>query len=76
MIHFGKVPNEDKVIIEVSDIDLIHLQAVLTSMPLTERRGDWPKIKELIENDPELREWLRGGSKFNESREGGHYAVL
>ena len=64
MIHFGKAPNEDKVVIEVSDGDLVSLQAVLSSMPLTERRGEWPKIKELIETDPDLNRYLKmGGTK-------------
>ena len=64
MIHFGKVPNEDKVQIEVSEDDLRSLQAVLTAMPLTERRGEWPKIKELIETDPDLSKHLKmGGTK-------------
>ena len=62
MIHFGKVPNEDKVQIEVSEEDLVSLRNVLTAMPLTERRGEWPKIKELIETDPELSRWLKGGA--------------
>lgn len=63
MIHFGKAPNEDKVVIEVSDGDLVSLQAVLSAMPLTERRGEWPKIKELIETDPDLCKHLRKGGR-------------
>lgn len=59
MIHFGKVPNEDTVKIEVSEIDLISLREVLSAMPLTERRGEWPKVKELIETDPDLNKWLK-----------------
>ena len=46
MIHYGKDPHEDKVIIEVSDEDLLHLKNVLMAMPLPERRqgtaGDRP----------------------------------
>ena len=75
MIHFGKAPNEDKVLIEVSDADLVHLQAVLTAMPLTERRGEWPKIKELIETDPDLKEWLAGGTKWMNEKGGRHADV-
>ena len=63
MIHFGKAPNEDKVVIEVSDGDLVSLQAVLSAMPLTERRGEWPKIKELIETDPDLCKHLKKGGR-------------
>ena len=59
MIHFGKVPNEDTLKIEVSGDDLRSLQSVLTAMPLTERRGEWPKIKELIETDPDLNRYLK-----------------
>ena len=76
MIHFGKEPHEDKVKIEVSNEDLVHLQDVLTAMPLTERRGEFPKIKELLETDAELKEWLRGGSKYNDYIGGCHHAVL
>ena len=47
MIHFGKSPNEDKVIIEVSEEDLLHLRNVLQTMPLPERRVFYG-IKELI----------------------------
>ena len=63
MIHFGKAPNEDKVVIEVSDGDLVSLQAVLSAMPLTECRGEWPKIKELIETDPDLCKHLKKGGR-------------
>ena len=63
MIHFGKVPNEDKVQIEVSEDDLVSLRNVLTAMPLTERRGEWPKIKELIETDPDLCKHLKKGGR-------------
>ena len=58
MIHFGKVPNEDKVVIEVSDEDLLSLRNVLSSMPLPERRGQFSKIKQLLETDPDLRKYI------------------
>lgn len=57
MIHFGKSPNEDKVIIEVSEEDLLHLRNVLQTMPLPERRVFYG-IKELIETDENLRKYL------------------
>lgn len=57
MIHYGKSPNEDKVIIEVGEQDLLHLRNVLLAMPLPERRVFFG-IKELIETDPDLRRWL------------------
>lgn len=57
MIHFGKAPNEDKVVIEVSEGDLLHLNNVLTAMPLPERRA-FHGIKELIETDENLRKYI------------------
>ena len=38
MIHCGKVPNEDKIIIEVSGKDLLHLRNMLDAGSLPERR--------------------------------------
>lgn len=63
MIHFGKAPNEDKVVIEVSDSDLLHLKNVMEVMPLPERRHFYG-IKELIETDPDLNRHLlmKGGN--------------
>ena len=58
MIHFGKSPNEDKVVIEVSDADLLHLKNVMEVMPLPERRHFYG-IKELIETDPDLNRHLK-----------------
>ena len=60
MIHYGKVPNEDKVVIEVSGEDLPHLENVLLAMPLPERRVFYG-VKELIENTPELKKYLETG---------------
>jgi hypothetical protein len=57
MIHFGKVPNEDKVVIEVSEGDLMHLKNILQVMPLPERRAFYG-IKELVENDENLRKYI------------------
>jgi hypothetical protein len=57
MIHFGKDPHEDKVIIEVSNEDLLHLNNVLMSMPLPERRVFYG-VKELLETDPSLRKYI------------------
>lgn len=57
MIHYGKAPNEDKVIIEVSEGDLIHLKNVLLAMPLPERRV-FHGVKELLETDPDLRKYV------------------
>ena len=57
MIHYGKAPNEDKVIIEVSDDDLLHLKNVLMAMPLPERRVFYG-IKELLETDQALRKYI------------------
>lgn len=78
MIHYGKSPNEDKVIIEVGNEDLIHLRNVLTAMPLTERRGEFAEIKDLIESDPDLRAWLEHGEKYQNymSKEGGNHVIL
>ena len=58
MIHYGKSPNEDKVIIEVSEEDLLHLKNVLLAMPLPERRV-FHGVKELIETDPDLNRYLK-----------------
>lgn len=57
MIHYGKDPHEDKVIIEVSDEDLLHLKNVLVAMPLPERRV-FHGVKELLETDPSLRKYI------------------
>lgn len=57
MIHYGKVPNEDKVIIEVSEGDLLHLKNVLTAMPMPERHL-MHGLKELLETDQELRKYI------------------
>ena len=57
MIHFGKDPHEDKVIIEVSNEDLLHLKNVLMAMPLPERRV-FHGIKELLETDQALRKYI------------------
>lgn len=57
MIHFGKVPNEDKVVIEVSEGDLMNLKNALTAMPLPERRV-FHGIKELLETDQALRKYI------------------
>ena len=57
MIHFGKAPNEDKVIIEVSNEDLLHLKNVLMAMPLSERLV-FHGIKELLETDQALRKYI------------------
>ena len=63
MIHYGKSPNEDKVIIEVSEEDLLHLKNVLLAMLLPERRV-FHGVKELIETDPDLNRYLKmGGTK-------------
>lgn len=65
MIHYGKSPNEDKVIIEVSEGDLLHLKNVLLAMPLPERRV-FHGVKELIETDPSLRKYI------DPQMQGGH----
>ena len=57
MIHFGKDPHEDKVIIEVGNEDLLYLNNVLMSMPLPERRIFYG-VKELLETDPSLRKYI------------------
>ena len=57
MIHFGKAPNEDKVIIEVGNEDLLHLKNVLMAMPLPERRV-FHGVKELLETDQALRKYI------------------
>lgn len=57
MIHFGKAPNEDKVIIEVGNEDLLHLKNVLMAMPLPERRV-FHGVKELLETDQTLRKYI------------------
>jgi len=57
MIHYGKVPNEDKVIIEVSEGDLLSLKNVLVAMPLPERRL-MHGLKELLETDQALRKYI------------------
>ena len=59
MIHFGKSPNQDKVVIEVSNEDLVHLRNLLASAPMHERQGAFYKIKELIETDPDLNRHLK-----------------
>lgn len=56
MIHFGKAPNEAKVVIEVGDDDLAALYRALGSLPLPERRKFFG-IRELIEGDPELKRY-------------------
>lgn len=67
MIHFGKAPNEDKVIIEVGNEDLLHLKKVLMAMPLPERRV-FHGIKELLETDQALRKYIDPQM----TRKGGH----
>lgn len=62
MIHFGKAPNEDKVVIEVSEGDLLHLKNVMDVMPLPERRHFYG-VKELIETDPDLNRYLKMGGR-------------
>ena len=57
MIHYGKDPHEDKVIIEVGDEDLLRLKNVLMAMPLPERRV-FHGVKELLETDPSLRKYI------------------
>lgn len=57
MIHFGKIPSEDKIVIEVGEHDLVHLHNVLLSMPLPERRAFYG-IKELIETEPDLKKYI------------------
>lgn len=57
MVHFGKAPAEDKIVIEVSGEDLPLLRNVMAAMPLPERRSFYG-IKELIESDPQLRHYL------------------
>ena len=57
MIHYGKAPNEDKVVIEVSEDDLLHLRNALLAMPLPERRVFYG-VKALIENDEDLRKYI------------------
>lgn len=64
MIHYGKVPNEDKVVIEVSEQDLMHLKNVMDVMPLPERRHFYG-VKELIETDPDLNRYLQMGGRKN-----------
>ena len=70
MIHFGKDPHEDKVIIEVSDEDLLHLENVLMAMPLPERRV-FHGVKELLETDPSLCKYIDP-----QIREGGTDAAM
>ena len=60
MIHYGKIPNEDNVILEVSEDDLGHLVNVLDVMPLPERRH-FHGVKELIETDPDLSRHIKMG---------------
>ena len=65
MIHFGKVPNEDKVQIEVSGEDLVSLRNLLSAAPLPERQGPFYYIKEVVETDPDLNRYLKmGGASY------------
>lgn len=57
MIHYGKVPNEDRIVIEIGERDLVHLRNVLTAMPLPERRV-FHGVKELLETDKDLRKYI------------------
>lgn len=56
MIHFGKAPNEAKVVIEVGEEDLSALYRALGSLPLPERRKFFG-IRELIDGDAELKRY-------------------
>ena len=58
MIHFGKAPNEDKVVIEVSEEDLASLYKALGSLQLPERRC-FHGVRDLIGQDPDLRRYIR-----------------
>ena len=53
MIHFGKCPNEDKVLIEVSDSDLSLLRDLLIGMPLPAGSA-FRSLKNMLDDDPDL----------------------
>ena len=57
MIHCGKVPNEDKIIIEVSGKDLLHLRNVLDACSLPERRA-FNGVKTILEQEKCLHKYI------------------
>jgi hypothetical protein len=58
MLHFGKTPNEDKVIIEVSEESLNDLHEILLAAPLPQRRKELYALKALLEDDKELSSFI------------------
>lgn len=57
MIHCGKLPNEDKIIIEVSGKDLLHLRNVLNAASLPERRA-FNGVKAVLEREKNLHKYI------------------
>ena len=57
MIHCGKVPNEDKIIIEVSGKDLLHLRNMLDAGSLPERRV-FNDVKVVLEQEKSLHKYI------------------
>ena len=57
MIHSGKVPNEDKIIIEVSGKDLLHLRNVLDAASLPERRA-FNCVRAMLEREKSLHKYI------------------
>jgi len=57
MIHFGKCPNEDKVLIEVSDSDLSQLRDLLIGMSLPVG-SPYHSLRTLLEENDDLRRHL------------------
>ena len=57
MIHSGKVPNEDKIIIEVSGEDLAHLKNVLDAGSLPDRRV-FNSVRTMLEREKSLHKYM------------------
>lgn len=57
MIHSGKVPNEDKIIIEVSGEDLAHLKNVLDAGSLPDRRA-FNSVRTMLEREKSLHKYM------------------
>lgn len=57
MIHSGKVPNEDKIIIEVSGKDLLHLRNVLDAGSLPDRRA-FNSVRTILEREKSLHKYI------------------
>ena len=57
MIHCGKLPNEDKIIIEVSGKDLLHLRNVLDAGSLPDRRA-FNSVRAMLEREKSLHKYI------------------